>query len=71
MNLTRTIENTAINLIKQAVTYLPEDIKQALQKAYTEETNTTAKTQLKTILCNIALAEKHQTPICQDTGTIT
>ncbi len=65
------VENTAFNLIKQAVIYLPEDVKQALQKAYAEETSATAKTQLKAILCNIALAEEHQAPMCQDTGTLT
>jgi len=65
------VENTAFNLIKQAVIYLPEDVKQALQKAYAEETSATAKTQLKTILCNIALAEERQAPMCQDTGTLT
>jgi len=60
----------AINLIKQAVIYLPEDVKQALKKAYGEETNRTGKTQLKAILANIELAEKHQVPVCQDTGII-
>jgi len=65
------IENTAFNLIKQAVIYLPADVKQALQKAYAVETSETAKTQLKTILCNIALAEEREAPICQDTGTLT
>ena len=64
------VENAAFNLIKQAVIYLPEDVKQALQKAYTEETSETAKTQLKAILCNIALAEENQAPLCQDTGTL-
>ncbi len=65
------VENAAFNLIKQAVIYLPEDVKQALQKACTEETNATAKTQLKAILDNIALAEERQAPLCQDTGAIT
>jgi fumarate hydratase subunit alpha len=65
------IENTAFNLIKQAVIYLPEDVKQALQKAYAEETSATAKTQLKAVLCNIVLAEERQAPMCQDTGTLT
>ena len=65
------VENAAFNLIKQAVIYLPEDVKQALQKAYAEETSATAKTQLKAILCNIALAEERQAPMCQDTGTLT
>ena len=64
------VENVAFNLIKQAVICLPEDVKQALRKAYVEETSATAKTQLKAILHNIELAEENQVPICQDTGTI-
>jgi len=67
---TETVENVAFNLIKQAVIYLPEDVKQALRKAYDEETSEAGKTQLKAILENIELAEKNQAPICQDTGTI-
>jgi len=64
------VENVAFNLIRQAVIYLPEDVKQALKKAYEEETSEAGKTQLKAILDNIELAEKYQAPICQDTGTI-
>lgn len=64
------VENVAFNLIKQAVIYLPEDVKKALKKAYEEETSEAGKTQLKAILENIELAEKYQAPICQDTGTI-
>ncbi len=64
------IENVAFNLIKQAVIYLPEDVKQALKKAYENETNEAGKTQLKAILENIKLAENYKVPICQDTGTI-
>jgi fumarate hydratase subunit alpha len=66
----KTVENVAFNILKQAVIYLPEDVKQALRKAYAEETSETGKTQLKTILDNIELAEKYQAPVCQDTGTI-
>lgn len=65
------VKNVAFNLIKQAVIYLPEDVKRALRKACEEETSETGKTQLKAILENIKLAEKHQAPVCQDTGTIT
>ena len=65
------LEEVAFNLIKQAVVYLPNDIKTALHKAYAEETSEIGKTQLKAILENVALAEKLQAPICQDTGTIT
>jgi len=64
------VEGVAFNLLKQAVIYLPDDVKQALKKAYSEETSETGKTQLKAILDNIELAEKHQAPVCQDTGTI-
>jgi fumarate hydratase subunit alpha len=66
----KVVENVAFNIIKQAVIYLPEDVKQALKKAYAEETSETGKTQLKAILDNIELAEKYEAPVCQDTGTI-
>lgn len=65
------IEIVAFNLIKQAVIYLPDDVKASLNRAYAEETSEIGKTQLKTILDNIALAEKQQVPICQDTGLLT
>jgi fumarate hydratase subunit alpha len=64
------VEGVAFNLLKQAVIYLPDDVKQALTKAYSEETSETGKTQLKAILDNIELAEKYQAPVCQDTGTL-
>lgn len=70
LKVAEVIENVAFNLIKQAVIYLPEDVKAALKKAYEEETCEVAKTQLKAILDNIELAEKYQAPVCQDTGTI-
>ncbi|MGQ9530874.1 MAG: fumarate hydratase [Candidatus Bathycorpusculaceae bacterium] len=70
MDMTKVIEDVAFNILKQAVIYLPEDVKQALKKGYAEETSETGKTQLKAILDNIELAEKYQAPVCQDTGTI-
>src|SRR4030043_233698 len=66
---TAKIEEVAFNILKQAVIYLPDDVRQALKKAYAEETET-GKIQLKAILDNIELAEKSQAPVCQDTGTI-
>jgi fumarate hydratase subunit alpha len=65
------LEEVAFNLIKEAVIYLLEDVKDALQKAFSQESSEIGKTQLKTILDNIALAEKLQSPMCQDTGTLT
>ena len=70
METGKLFENVAFNLLKLAVIYLPDDVKQALKKAHEEETSDTGKTQLKTILGNIELAEKYQAPVCQDTGTL-
>ena len=70
MEPVETVENVAFNILKQAVIYLPDDVKQALKKGYAEETSETGKTQLRAILDNIELAEKSQAPVCQDTGTI-
>ncbi len=64
------LETVAFNLIKQAVIYLPKDVKAALRKAQAEETCETARIQLNTMLANIGLAERTQSPICQDTGTL-
>ncbi len=53
-----------------AVTELPQDVKEKLRDAYRREESDVGKTQLKTILDNIALAERTLTPMCQDTGVI-
>jgi fumarate hydratase subunit alpha len=65
------IENVAVKLLRLATTELPQDVKEALQKAYREEESETGKTQLEAILSNIELAERTGTPICQDTGIVT
>jgi fumarate hydratase subunit alpha len=70
LEIAKVVENVAFEILKQAVIYLPNDVKKVLKKAYTEETSETGKTQLKAILDNIELAEKFQAPVCQDTGTI-
>jgi fumarate hydratase subunit alpha len=64
------IEDVAFNLLKLAVIRLPSDVKEALQRAYKEETSEAGRVNLKAILTNIEYAEKLNTPICQDTGTI-
>jgi len=64
------VENVAFKLLQLAVTELPQDVKQALQRAYREEESEAGKTQLKTILENVELAQKTRTPMCQDTGVI-
>jgi len=64
------IEDTAFNLLKLAVVKLPPDVKDAIQKAYKEETSDSGKVQLKAIIKDIELAERDNIPICQDTGSI-
>jgi fumarate hydratase subunit alpha len=64
------IEDVAFNLLKLAVIKLPSDVKEALKRAYNEETSEAGRVNLKTILTNIEFAEEMNTPICQDTGTI-
>ncbi|MBM4241423.1 MAG: fumarate hydratase [Euryarchaeota archaeon] len=62
------IESTICNLFKKAVIELPEDVKVSLQDAYKKEDNRIGRINLKAILKNIEMAEKHQIPLCQDTG---
>jgi fumarate hydratase subunit alpha len=64
------VENVAIKLLQLAVTELPQDVKDALKKAYQQEKDPVGKSQLKAILDNVQLAEKTCTPMCQDTGVI-
>jgi len=66
----KVIEDTAFNLLKLAVVQLPSDVKDALKRAYKEETSEAGKVQLEAILKDIELAEKEYTPLCQDTGII-
>lgn len=62
------VMDTTINLLKLAVTQLPPDVKYALKRFRVEETSEVAKKQLDAILANIDLAERTETPMCQDTG---
>jgi len=70
LDIGNVVENVAVELLRQAVTKLPRDVKEALQRAHREEESNVGKTQLETILNNIELAEKTGTPMCQDTGVI-
>jgi fumarate hydratase subunit alpha len=62
------IEDTISFLYKNSVIELPNDIKNALKKAYLNETNETARLNLKAILDNIEAAHNNGIPMCQDTG---
>jgi fumarate hydratase subunit alpha len=70
LEIDKIIEDTAFNLLQLAVVRLPTDVKDAIYKAYKEETSEAGKVQFEAIVKDIELAEKDNTPICQDTGVI-
>lgn len=70
MSLEDLIENVVVSLLRLAVTELPRDVKEALQRAYNRERSDIGKIQLRAILDNIRLAEERGVPLCQDTGLI-
>lgn len=63
------IEEVCEQLYYMALTHVPSDVKEALQRAYAEEENEIGKSVLETILKNIEVAEKNNMLVCQDTGT--
>lgn len=63
-------ENVAFNLIRLAVTDLPVDVKEALERAYGSEVSEIGKAQLGNIVKDFCLAGKGGVPLCQDTGLI-
>ena len=59
-------------LIRETSSSLPDDVEKAILNAMRrEESGSSAKMILKTILDNCALARANATPLCQDTGTLT
>ena len=62
------IEETAKLLYIRALKILPDDIKQGFERLYAGEGDATARAILKTMRENIAVAEKTDNLLCQDTG---
>lgn len=60
------------DLIRETSTSLPEDVEKALRAALRrEERGSSAAVVLRTVLDNVKLARRMETPLCQDTGTLT
>lgn len=60
------------DLIRETSTSLPEDVEKALRAALRrEERGSSAAVILETVLDNVKLARRMETPLCQDTGTLT
>ena len=61
-----------VKLIRETSSSLPPDVLKALKAALRKERRgSSAAVVLKTVLDNCAIAAKHGTPLCQDTGTLT
>lgn len=60
-----------LELVVKTSTELPQDVKDALQRALDNSEDGSAEaTALKTMLENASMANQHRLPICQDTGTL-
>ncbi len=68
MNGAEGIEGTIVNMMRSAVTTLPDDVIRALKKARENEDLPIARTQIDTILRNIERGSELALPMCQDTG---
>lgn len=64
------VEAVALRLLQLAISKLPDDVTEALQRAYCMEANEVGRTQLKAILDNVYLAARESAPLCQDTGML-
>lgn len=62
------ITSAVRDLCIEANCNLPEDVRNAIEKSYKEETFETAETVLDKIMENYCIASEEQVPICQDTG---
>jgi len=62
------IEDAAKALYIRALKELPPDIKEGFDRLAARETGSTAKTVLRTMIENIAVAERTDNLLCQDTG---
>ena len=62
------VEEIAKTLYIRAVKLLPPDIKRGFERLMAAETDATGRAVLNTMVENIAVAEKRQNLLCQDTG---
>ena len=64
------ITNSVKEALIKACEVIPSNVKEALEKALSEETDELSKKVLSTIILNDELALTNHLPICQDTGIV-
>ena len=70
-DLRESLLNGVFEMMKLAAFNVPDDVKNALKRAYEIEDNPVAKANLGAIVRNLEVASTERIPICQDTGTPT
>lgn len=64
------VEDTAVELLRIAVTELPTEYVEVIEEAMEETEGAVGKSQLTNILENIDIARENSKPMCQDTGIV-
>ncbi len=69
-DIEKIVEDTAVELLRIAVTELPEEYVGAMRQGMEETEGAVGKAQLKNILENVEIAREGSRPMCQDTGIV-
>jgi fumarate hydratase subunit alpha len=69
-DMEKIVEDTAVELLRIAVTELPVEYVDAMEKGLKETEGSVGKAQLKNILENVGIARDGSKPMCQDTGIV-
>ncbi len=68
--IAKIVEDTAVELLRIAVTELPTEYVEVIEEAMEETEGAVGKSQLTNILENIDIARENSKPMCQDTGIV-
>jgi fumarate hydratase subunit alpha len=69
-DIEKIVEDTAVELLRIAVTELPVEYVEAMEKGLEETEGAVGKAQLSNILENVSIAREGSRPMCQDTGIV-
>ena len=70
VEIEKIVEDTDIELLRIAVTELPVEYVEAMEKGLENTEGPVGKAQLSNILENISIARERSKPMCQDTGIV-
>jgi len=70
MTIEKVVEDTAVELLRIAATEYPKEYVKELEKLMKETKGEVGRSQMVSILEDVALARKESWPMCQDTGLV-